>query len=171
MGITLYSFVFGDIPWRNCNSIPVLYEFIKNNEITFPSGIKVSDELKDLIMGMLTKDPDMRIDLEQIKEHKWITKNGTVPMPCQDTCQCTIEISEEDINSVVKSIPKLDTLILIKKMLKNHSFQNPFLSSAIGTSTSVAKTLAARLAKLERFQSSRSNSAPATSNDLESPVD
>lgn len=83
------------------------------------------------------------------------------PMPCQDKCQCLVEISQEDINSVVKSIPKLDTLILIKKMLKNHSFQNPFLTSVIGSSTSsMAKTLAARLAKLERFQTSRSNSAP-----------
>lgn len=181
MGITLYSFVFGDIPWRNCNSIPVLYEIIKNNEITFPSGIKISDELRDLIMAMLIKDPEQRIDMEQIKEHKWITKHGTAPMQSQDKCQCTIEISEEDINSVVKSIPKLDTLILIKKMLKNHSFQNPFLTSAIGTSTSVAKSLASRLAKLERFQSSRSNSAPgnyqtlspadSSQNDFESPVD
>lgn len=181
MGITLYSFVFGDIPWRNCNSIPVLYEIIKNNEITFPTGIKISDELKDLILAMLVKDPEKRIDMEQIKEHKWITKNGTAPMPCQDKCQCTIEISEEDINSVVKSIPKLDTLILIKKMLKNHSFSNPFLMSAIGTSTSAAKSLASRLAKLERFQSSRSNSAPgnyqtlspadSSQNDFESPVD
>lgn len=103
-------------------------------------------------------------------------------MPCQDKCQCLVEISEEDINSVVKSIPKLDTLILIKKMLKNHSFQNPFLTSAIGQSTSMAKTLASRLAKLERFQSSRSNSAPgnyqtlspacgSSQSELESPVD
>lgn len=81
-------------------------------------------------------------------------------MPCQDDCTEPIEISEEDINSVVKSVPKLDTLILIKKMLKNHSFQNPFLSSALGASTSVAKNLASRISKLERFQNNRSNSAP-----------
>jgi [calcium/calmodulin-dependent protein kinase] kinase len=67
-----------------------------------------------------------------------------------------IEISQEDINSVVKSVPKLDTLILIKKMLKNHSFQNPFLSAG----SSVAKNIASRLSKLERFQNNRSNSAP-----------
>jgi calcium/calmodulin-dependent protein kinase kinase 2 len=180
LGITLYSFVYGDIPWSNCNSIPVLYEQIKNNEITFPTTIKTSDELKDLIGAMLIKNPENRINLDQLKEHTWITKNGTYPMPCQDKCQCLVEISEEDINSVVKSIPKLDTLILIKKMLKNHSFQNPFLTSAIGTSTSMAKSLASRLAKLERFQSSRSNSAPGNYQTLspacaesqsESPVD
>lgn len=99
----------------------------------------------------------------------------------EEHCQRLVQLSEEDITSVVKSIPKLDTLILIKKMLKNHSFQNPFLS-AIGNS-SVAKGLVSRISRLERFQSSRSNSAPgnyqnheqsSSSNDLnefESPVD
>jgi [calcium/calmodulin-dependent protein kinase] kinase len=106
-------------------------------------------------------------------------------MPSEEEhCLRLVQISEEDISSVVKSIPKLDTLILIKKMLKNHSFQNPFLS-AIGNS-SVAKSIASRISRLERFQNSRSNSAPgnyqnlspggsasttADLNDLESPVD
>lgn len=104
-------------------------------------------------------------------------------MPSEEEhCQRLVQISEEDISSVVKSIPKLDTLILIKKMLKNHSFQNPFLT-AIGNS-SVAKSIASRISRLERFQNSRSNSAPgnyhlapcgsvaaADLNDMESPVD
>lgn len=87
-------------------------------------------------------------------------------MPCQDNCTKLVEISEEDINSVVKSIPKLDTLILIKKMLKNHSFSNPFLSSAIGSSSNMAKSIVTRLSKLERFQNSRSNSAPGNYQNL-----
>lgn len=88
-----------------------------------------------------------------------MTKGGKYPMPPEhEHCHRLVQLSEEDITSVVKSIPKLDTLILIKRMLKNHSFQNPFLS-AIGNS-SVAKGLVSRISKLERFQSSRSNSAP-----------
>lgn len=85
----------------------------------------------------------------------WITKKGQFPLPSQDDLAKPVEISEEDINSVVKTVPKLDTLILIKKMLKNHSFQHPFLAS-----TNVAKNIASRLSKLERFQNNRSNSAP-----------
>ncbi|KAG5682200.1 hypothetical protein PVAND_011567 [Polypedilum vanderplanki] len=164
LGVTLFSFVYGDIPWR-CNSIPVLYEQIKNNEVIFPQKIKISEELKDLISLMLEKDPIKRISLELVKEHKWVTKYGQFPMPCQDDCTKPVEISQEDINSVVKSIPKLDTLILIKKMLKNHSFQNPFLSAG----TSVAKNLASRLSKLERFQNNRSNSAPGNYEALSPP--
>lgn len=106
-------------------------------------------------------------------------------MPTEEEhCQRLVEISEEDISSVIKSVPKLDTLILIKKMLKNHSFQNPFLA-AVGNS-SIAKSIASRISRLERFQNSRSNSAPgsyqnlapcdsvtqsADLNELESPVD
>lgn len=83
----------------------------------------------------------------------------------EDHCYRLVQISEEDVLSVVKSIPKLDTLILIKKMLKNHSFQNPFLS-AIGSS-SMAKGIVSRISKLERFQNSRSNSAPGNYQNLD----
>ncbi len=30
---------------------------------------------------MLTKDPDARITLAQIKEHSWVTEHGEFPMP------------------------------------------------------------------------------------------
>lgn len=76
LGITLYSFVFGDIPWR-CNSIPVLYEQIKSEEITFPTGIKISDDLKELITSMLIKDPEKRISIEQIRVRKLFLNNLT----------------------------------------------------------------------------------------------
>lgn len=204
LGVTLYAFVYGDVPFKS-QAIPVLYEQIKNEEISFPAKIPISDELKDLIVMMLNKDPETRLNMQSMKvnivvseasfknyaieifpqDHKWITKSGKHPMPSEEEhCQRLVQISEEDISSVVKSIPKLDTLILIKKMLKNHSFQNPFLS-AIGNS-SVAKSLASRISRLERFQNSRSNSAPgsyqnlapcgsvptsADLNELESPVD
>lgn len=202
LGVTLYAFVFGDVPFKS-QAIPVLYEQIKNEEISFPAKIPISDELKNLIVMMLNKDPETRLNMQSMKvslqmvvnyenkkndlpqDHKWITKSDKYPMPSEEEhCQRLVQISEEDISSVVKSIPKLDTLILIKKMLKNHSFQNPFLS-AIGNS-SVAKSLASRISRLERFQNSRSNSAPgsyqnlapcgsvptsADLNELESPVD
>lgn len=166
--------------------IPMLYEQVKTEEISFPAKA-VSEDLKDLITQMLNKDPETRINMQQIKvrnqaffkfsrqkfqrnlttlkDHKWITRDGQDRMPTEEEhCQRLVQISEEDISSVVKSIPKLDTLILIKKMLKNHSFQNPFLT-ALGNS-SVAKSLASRISRLERFQSSRSNSAPGNYQNL-----
>lgn len=66
LGVTLYAFVFGDIPFKS-QAIPVLYEQIKNDEIPFPAKIAISDELKELIVMMLNKDPETRMSMQQIK--------------------------------------------------------------------------------------------------------
>lgn len=49
------------------SSIPVLYEKIKNDKLTFPDEPKTSAELKDCIQRMLEKDPSDRITLPQLK--------------------------------------------------------------------------------------------------------
>lgn len=128
LGVTLYTFVYGKLPFFSSSNLD-LYEKIKKDNVVFPPRPPVTDSLKDLILLMLNKDPGTRLTLKGIKTHPWVTKNGTVALPSEaDNCRL-IEITEEDIKNVIKSIPKLDTLILIKTMLKNHSFQNPFSSS------------------------------------------
>ena len=74
--------------------------------------------------------------------HDWVTGYGMYPLPTEEeNCQL-VEVTEMEVNNSVSSVPKLDTLILVKSMIKNHSFQNPFR---------------------ERFQrNGRSNSAPET---------
>lgn len=66
LGATLYSLVFGNVPFV-ANNIPAVYEKIKNDRLVFPPTIRISDELKDLIEGMLEKDPSQRLTLPQIK--------------------------------------------------------------------------------------------------------
>lgn len=46
--------------------IPMLYEQVKTEEISFPAKA-VSEDLKDLITQMLNKDPETRINMQQIK--------------------------------------------------------------------------------------------------------
>lgn len=55
--------------------------------------------------------------------HPWITKDGEFCLPNEEENCDLVEITDEDVARVVTSIPKLDTLILIKHMLKKHSFQ------------------------------------------------
>uniref|UniRef100_A0A8D8ST04 calcium/calmodulin-dependent protein kinase n=1 Tax=Cacopsylla melanoneura TaxID=428564 RepID=A0A8D8ST04_9HEMI len=125
LGITLFAFVFGRLPF-DAESIPELHELIRTKEIEFPSHPSVSNGLKSLILQMLEKNPNQRITLEQIKEHRWVTKHGAWSLPSEaDNCHL-VTVSEDDVRNVIKNFPKLDTLILIKTMLKNHSFQNPF---------------------------------------------
>nr|AQS60694.1 calcium/calmodulin-dependent protein kinase 2 isoform X2 [Sogatella furcifera] len=125
LGVTLFAFVFGALPFT-AESVPALYSLIQSTPVNIPNEPLISRSLRDLLSKMLQKDPARRIELPEIKEHPWVTANGTSPLPSeQENCQL-VEVTDEDVERVVTSIPKLDTLILIKTMLKKHSFQNPF---------------------------------------------
>lgn len=154
LGATLYSLVHGNVPFI-ATSVPGVYEKIKSDPVEFsPAGL-VSPELQDLIESMLHKDPQLRITLPQIKEHCWITKHGLHRLPSEEENCRLVQINDEDMTSVVKSIPKLDTLILIKTMLKKHSFLNPFTRGLANRTPQLAGS------RIERFsRSGRSNSAP-----------
>lgn len=154
LGATLYSLVHGNVPFI-ATSVPGVYENIKNEPLQFPPTSTISPELKDLIETMLDKDPQLRITLPQIKEHCWVTKFGRYPLPSEEENCRLVQINDEDMTTVVKSIPKLDTLILIKTMLKKHSFLNPFMRGISGRAPQVGGS------RIERFsRSGRSNSAP-----------
>ncbi|XP_076337209.1 calcium/calmodulin-dependent protein kinase kinase 1 isoform X2 [Tachypleus tridentatus] len=148
MGITLYSFVFGNVPFHDKN-ILVLYNKIRNQPLTFPANPNISDELKDLLKRMLHKDPVERITLPVIKVHQWVTKFGTFPLLSEEENCVLIEITQEDIDHCIRSIPKLDTLILVKSMLKKHSFGNPFKDNPY-------------LYRDQFLRTGRSNSAPSS---------
>lgn len=66
MGITLYAFVYGKLPFHDDN-IVVLYDKIRTAPLSFPPVPFVSDDLKDLISLMLEKNPALRITLPDIK--------------------------------------------------------------------------------------------------------
>ncbi|OQV13217.1 Calcium/calmodulin-dependent protein kinase kinase [Hypsibius exemplaris] len=127
MGITLFALVFGDVPFRD-QFVVDLYNQIKSSPPIFPPDIVISDQLQDLIIRLLEKDPEQRITLAEMRKHNWVTQGGTCPlMPSEeDNCKVQIEITEEDVKNSVRSIPHLDTLILIKAMLKRGSFHHPF---------------------------------------------
>ncbi len=57
-----------------------LDDIVKNNEkceITFPESMwgGVSEEAKDLVMKMTTKDPEKRISIEAALGHVWFRKD------------------------------------------------------------------------------------------------
>lgn len=156
LGATLFSLVFGNVPFV-AQSVPKLYERIKNDNISFPTLPNISDNLKNCIEEMLKKDPNDRITLPQLKQHPWVTSNNRFPLPSEHENCRLVQISDDDISSVVRSIPKLDTLILIKTMLKKHSFGNPFIKGSIGRPNQRGGS------RLERFiRAGRSNSAPGS---------
>ncbi|XP_017144143.1 calcium/calmodulin-dependent protein kinase kinase 1 isoform X1 [Drosophila miranda] len=156
LGATLYSLIFGNVPFL-ADSIPLLYERIQQDPVVFPQKLTVSENLKRCILHMLEKNATQRITVPELKVNDWVTTSGVYPLPTEEENCCLVQVDEEDINSVVRSIPKLDTLILIKTMLKKHSFGNPFIKGVSG------KALQPGGSRLERFvRAGRSNSAPGS---------
>nr|CAD7458224.1 unnamed protein product [Timema tahoe] len=90
--------------------------------------------------------------------HPWVTANGTKLLPSEEENCVLVEVTDEEVMQVMKSIPKLDTLILVKTMLKKHSFQNPFVHG--GCSSRPGGDSARRTEKFQR--SGRSHSAPGS---------
>ncbi|XP_071748751.1 calcium/calmodulin-dependent protein kinase kinase 1 [Lepeophtheirus salmonis] len=144
MGVTLYSIVYGKVPFHDEN-ILALYNKIRTQPLVFDedSDISISEELKDIIKRMLVKDPNERITLQELKQHDWVTGYGIYPLLTEEENCVLVEVTDSEVKNSIHTVPKLDTLILVKSMLKNHSFSNPFNSLRA------------------RFQSEgRSNSAP-----------
>ncbi|XP_015108722.1 probable serine/threonine-protein kinase SIS8 [Diachasma alloeum] len=128
MGVTLYSLVTGRVPWDGSGSIIGVQAAVRSEPLRFPDKPVLSDDLRDLLSHMLAKDPAMRLALDEIKSHRWLTNHGNEPLPSEaDNCRLPVTVTDEEVARVVTRVPKLDTLILIKTMLKQHSFQNPFL--------------------------------------------
>ncbi|XP_017347702.1 calcium/calmodulin-dependent protein kinase kinase 2 isoform X1 [Ictalurus punctatus] len=126
MGVTLYCFVFGVCPFMD-ERILSLHQKIKTQPVELPEHADVSDDLKDLLLKMLDKNPENRITIPQIKVHPWVTRHGAEPLPPEDdNCCSLIEVTEEEVENSVKHIPSLATVILVRTMLRKRSFGNPF---------------------------------------------
>jgi len=121
LGVTLYCLIFGKIPFEDTNILS-LYNKIRTQPVQLPDTDNISEELTDLILKMLKKEPEERISLQDIKKHEWVTGYGVYPMMDEDENCHLIEVTEQDVENSVRSIPKLDTLILVKPAGKKMSF-------------------------------------------------
>ncbi|CAE1171530.1 CAMKK2 [Acanthosepion pharaonis] len=127
MGITLYCFIYGQCPFHD-EYILLLHKKILRDPVVFPDEPDVDNDLKSLILRMLDKNPETRISLPEIKVHPWVTKDGTEPLPTEEENCILITVTEEEVENVVKHVPRLETLILVKSILRQKSFKNPYRS-------------------------------------------
>ncbi|XP_031447719.1 calcium/calmodulin-dependent protein kinase kinase 1 isoform X1 [Phasianus colchicus] len=155
MGITLYCFVYGKVFKKRTRPVSIsisvlqiekcsrekengpmcpfideyilgLHNKIKSKPVEFPEELQISDELKELILRMLDKNPETRITVPEIKVHPWLTKGGEEPLPLEEEHCTVVEVTEEEVKNSVKTIPSLPAVILVKAMLRKRSFGNPF---------------------------------------------
>lgn len=131
LGIILFMLVTGYRPFDDDNQTKCIQKILYSSP-RFPSS--VSADLSDLIMKMLAKDPEDRISIDEIKEHKWFKESGyTVDIYMKffndyidsDVVQkCTnFGIKEEEIVSALQSTDSLRASTIYRMFQRERELQ------------------------------------------------
>ena len=99
LGVLLYEMIHGVVPFRNGPSTKILGRLFEKS-LKFPK--RIGEDLKDLLKLMLNRNPEMRPNLEQIMEHKWISKTNKV------TAKPIQPLGEEDFELIIDDIEVKD---------------------------------------------------------------
>jgi|LauGreDrversion4_2_1035121.scaffolds.fasta_scaffold1000614_2 [calcium/calmodulin-dependent protein kinase] kinase len=103
-GVVLYYMVTKRFPFVTNNSFgqelfnKILHEDPDYSDIEDPRLIL-------LLKGILRKDPNKRLKIEQIKKHAWTTDNGAVPIKRFNTKK--IVLTDDDLKQVITNIVKV----------------------------------------------------------------
>eukprot|EP00180_Rhodochaete_pulchella_P001763 Plantae.Rhodophyta-Rhodochaete_pulchella.ctg2632.p1 GENE.Plantae.Rhodophyta-Rhodochaete_pulchella.ctg2632~~Plantae.Rhodophyta-Rhodochaete_pulchella.ctg2632.p1 ORF type:complete len:481 (+),score=88.32 Plantae.Rhodophyta-Rhodochaete_pulchella.ctg2632:101-1444(+) len=75
-GVLLYNMLSGELPFDGANIKEVLKR-VKIGSFDFPDSewANISDEVKDLIQGLLAYNPKVRLTAKQALEHPWLTSS------------------------------------------------------------------------------------------------
>ncbi|KAF7957937.1 hypothetical protein EAE96_003504 [Botrytis aclada] len=115
MGISLYCLRFGHIPFERTGVLE-LYEAIKSDELDYEPS--TDPQFVDLMRRILEKDPKKRIIMDEIREHPWVTNNGTDPLlPKEENIANLVEPpSEIEVNHAITA--KMRGLLAVMKAVK-----------------------------------------------------
>lgn len=110
LGITLYCLLFGRTPFPETGVEFQLFNMICNDPIEIPPPEfeegDVDEEVRDLLKRLLTKDPEQRMTLQEVKHHPFILRNLPDPMRwIQETDPrhkgAKLEVTAEEVSSAV----------------------------------------------------------------------
>lgn len=71
IGVILYQCLYGQMIFGNATSLSELIKGIRTSEITYPSKPKISPAARDLLRGLLQKDPHLRFTWIEFLTHVW----------------------------------------------------------------------------------------------------
>ncbi|KAI1384687.1 Pkinase-domain-containing protein [Hypoxylon trugodes] len=129
MGVSLYCLKYGRLPFRRDNVLE-MYEAIRTEELRIP----VENEDKnfvDLITRILDKNEETRITLREIRNHPWVTKDGTDPLLSEEE-NCSDGVDPPNALEVNHAFTrKMDHLICVLKAI--HRFKGLISKSQNGT--------------------------------------
>jgi len=110
LGITFYCLLFGREPFPGVYGEMELYEKICSIEIQPPEDQvhRIDADTKDLLRRFLTKNPQNRIKLPQVRRHPFITKDIPDPKRWAEETDLTktstpLEVTPQEVESAVTS--------------------------------------------------------------------
>ncbi|KAJ1732418.1 hypothetical protein LPJ61_002056 [Coemansia biformis] len=117
LGVCLYCFVYGTLPFKGSTVLDVA-DAISELGLQFPDSS--NEQLQDLIRLMLDRCPDSRITIPGIREHPWVTRNGTYSLVSkEENCRAIVEsITEDEIANSIKHIHDIMPVILAVAKLR-----------------------------------------------------
>lgn len=73
LGIVMYEMMIGKLPFYNQNT-DIMFGNILVEDVRFPRNVSISSEARELLLGLLVKDPTKRLgggsaDAQEIKDH------------------------------------------------------------------------------------------------------
>ncbi|KAI1344128.1 Pkinase-domain-containing protein [Xylariaceae sp. FL0016] len=110
MGVTLYCLKYGKLPFRGDNVLD-MYHSIRNDQLELKDG--EDPDFVDLITKILDKNNETRLTLPEIRNHPWITKEGSDPLLSEEeNCSDMVELPNElEVNHAFTQ--KMDHLLSV----------------------------------------------------------
>jgi len=71
LGVTLFESIFGRIPFSGTNAYEVA-KSARENQLTF--DFSISEDLSDLLKGMLNLNPERRLSMDEVSRHSFFGK-------------------------------------------------------------------------------------------------
>jgi serine/threonine protein kinase len=75
LGILLYGMLTGDAPWEVAHpdrDETYAYYLHHSGAFLFEHRPEISDEVRDLVLGMLAVNPEERLDIHEVMSHPWL---------------------------------------------------------------------------------------------------
>ncbi|EXF77338.1 hypothetical protein CFIO01_12630 [Colletotrichum fioriniae PJ7] len=143
MGISLYCLRYGKIPFEQ-EGVLEMYEAIKTDSPELPED--ENPDFVDLISRILEKDPQKRIQMHELRDHPWVTKQGTdLLLSKEENCSNLVEPPNElELNRAFTR--KMNHLLCVMKAI--HKFKNILTRQRIAKSREGSQTDSPRLGAL-----------------------
>ncbi|KAF5539241.1 CAMKK CAMKK-META kinase [Fusarium napiforme] len=119
MGVSLYCLKYGRIPF-NRDGVLDMYDAIRTDEPSIPED--ENPDFVDLMQKLLNKDPEQRITMDKLREHPWVTKQGTdTLLSAEENCANMVEPPNElEVNRAFTR--KMNHLLCVMKAI--HRFKS-----------------------------------------------